>query len=141
MHTTPYIITLTVCSILSIFCVIAMNPSGSGGPVQTNVGEAQRLSSLTFGCFQIRGKNPQVLTGPEPSQKSISTLPDQDHTQMEGRRPSTGQNTNLISYFTQSIANDYLKRQFTQNKNISSFIYPSKPVYGTQQRSLDESNV
>ncbi|XP_057198599.1 pleckstrin homology domain-containing family H member 2-like isoform X2 [Triplophysa rosa] len=57
--------------------------------VQANVGEAQRLSSLTFGCFQIRGKNPQVLTGPEPSQKSISTLPDQDHTHMEGRRPST----------------------------------------------------
>ncbi|XP_056617338.1 pleckstrin homology domain-containing family H member 2 [Triplophysa dalaica] len=67
----------------------ATNPSAPGGPVQANVGEAKRLSSLTFGCFQIRGKNPQVLTGPEPSQKSISTLLDQDHTHMEGRRPST----------------------------------------------------
>uniref|UniRef100_A0A673G1C2 Pleckstrin homology domain-containing family H member 2-like n=1 Tax=Sinocyclocheilus rhinocerous TaxID=307959 RepID=A0A673G1C2_9TELE len=38
--------------------------------VQPSVGEAQRLSSLTFGCFQIRGKSPQVLTGPEPAQKS-----------------------------------------------------------------------
>nr|XP_055026906.1 pleckstrin homology domain-containing family H member 2 [Misgurnus anguillicaudatus]XP_055026907.1 pleckstrin homology domain-containing family H member 2 [Misgurnus anguillicaudatus]XP_055026908.1 pleckstrin homology domain-containing family H member 2 [Misgurnus anguillicaudatus] len=66
--------------------VQAMTPLCSGGPVQPNGGEAQRLSSLTFGCFQIRGKNPQVLAGPEPSQKSIGTLPDQDHTR---RRPST----------------------------------------------------
>ncbi|XP_052007697.1 pleckstrin homology domain-containing family H member 2-like [Xyrauchen texanus] len=57
---------------------------GSGGLVQSSVGEAQRLSSLTFGCFQIRGKSPQVLAGLEPSQKSISTLLDQDC-----RRPST----------------------------------------------------
>lgn len=42
--------------------------------LQPNVGEPQRLSSLTFGCFQIRGKSPQVQTGPEPSQRSISTL-------------------------------------------------------------------
>ncbi|KTG46679.1 hypothetical protein cypCar_00014405 [Cyprinus carpio] len=62
---------------------------GSGGPVQPNVGEAQRLSSLTFGCFQIRGKSPQVLTGPEPSKKSISTLPDRDPTHKDCRRPST----------------------------------------------------
>lgn len=36
-------------------------------------GEAQRLSSLTFGCFQVRGKNPQVLTGPEPSHRALSS--------------------------------------------------------------------
>ncbi|XP_031139983.1 pleckstrin homology domain-containing family H member 2 [Sander lucioperca] len=36
-------------------------------------GEAQRLSSLTFGCFQVRGKSPQVLTGPAPCQRSLST--------------------------------------------------------------------
>uniref|UniRef100_A0A146X4C5 Pleckstrin domain-containing family H member 2 n=1 Tax=Fundulus heteroclitus TaxID=8078 RepID=A0A146X4C5_FUNHE len=35
--------------------------------------EAQRLSSLTFGCFQVRGKNPQVLTGPAPSQRTLCT--------------------------------------------------------------------
>ncbi|XP_051507154.1 pleckstrin homology domain-containing family H member 2 isoform X2 [Myxocyprinus asiaticus] len=57
---------------------------GSGGSIQSSVGEAQRLSSLTFGCFQITGKSPQILTGLEPSQKSISTLLDQDF-----RRPST----------------------------------------------------
>ncbi|KAG1935917.1 pleckstriny domain-containing family H [Pimephales promelas] len=62
---------------------------GSGGPVQPSVGEAKRLSSLTFGCFQNRGKIPQVLTGPEPSQKSIDTLPDHDHTLMDCKRPST----------------------------------------------------
>lgn len=38
-------------------------------------GEAQRLSSLTFGCFQVRGKSPQVLTGPEPSQRTLSAQP------------------------------------------------------------------
>lgn len=36
-------------------------------------GEAQRLSSLTFGCFQVRGKNPQVLTGPAPLQRTLSS--------------------------------------------------------------------
>uniref|UniRef100_A0A673FX66 Pleckstrin homology domain-containing family H member 2-like n=1 Tax=Sinocyclocheilus rhinocerous TaxID=307959 RepID=A0A673FX66_9TELE len=56
--------------------------------VQPSVGEAQRLSSLTFGCFQIRGKSPQVLTGPEPAQKSVSTLPDREPTHTDCRRPS-----------------------------------------------------
>lgn len=37
-----------------------------GPNVACRAGEAQRLSSLTFGCFQVRGKNPQVLTGPKP---------------------------------------------------------------------------
>ncbi|XP_077437927.1 pleckstrin homology domain-containing family H member 2 [Vanacampus margaritifer] len=36
-------------------------------------GEAHRVSSLTFGCFQVRGKSAQVLTGPLPSQRSLST--------------------------------------------------------------------
>ncbi|XP_061693306.1 pleckstrin homology domain-containing family H member 2 isoform X2 [Syngnathoides biaculeatus] len=36
-------------------------------------GEAHRVSSLTFGCFQVRGKSAQVLTGPIPSQRSLST--------------------------------------------------------------------
>ncbi|XP_073690761.1 pleckstrin homology domain-containing family H member 2 [Garra rufa] len=80
----------------------ALEPTlSSGGPVQPSVGEAQRLSSLTFGCFQIRGKSPQVLTGPEPSQKSISTLPDhsgmkQDCPDAEcvGRCPMAGSEDN-----------------------------------------------
>uniref|UniRef100_A0A9J8D5T5 Pleckstrin homology, MyTH4 and FERM domain containing H2 n=1 Tax=Cyprinus carpio carpio TaxID=630221 RepID=A0A9J8D5T5_CYPCA len=77
-------------SVMLLCCVLAMELTlGSGGPVQPNVGEAQRLSSLTFGCFQIRGKSPQVLTGPEPSKKSISTLPDRDPTHKDCRRPST----------------------------------------------------
>uniref|UniRef100_A0A3Q0S9G6 Pleckstrin homology, MyTH4 and FERM domain containing H2 n=1 Tax=Amphilophus citrinellus TaxID=61819 RepID=A0A3Q0S9G6_AMPCI len=36
-----------------------------GPGVLCRPGEAQRLSSLTFGCFQVRGKSPQVLTGPD----------------------------------------------------------------------------
>lgn len=35
-------------------------------------GEAHRVSSLTFGCFQVRGESAQVLTGPVPSQRSLS---------------------------------------------------------------------
>ncbi|XP_039594175.1 pleckstrin homology domain-containing family H member 2-like isoform X1 [Polypterus senegalus] len=31
-------------------------------------GEAQRLSSLTFGCFQVRPKNPNVISGPKHGQ-------------------------------------------------------------------------
>uniref|UniRef100_A0A671V739 Pleckstrin homology, MyTH4 and FERM domain containing H2 n=1 Tax=Sparus aurata TaxID=8175 RepID=A0A671V739_SPAAU len=46
---------------------------GGGRGVLCRPGEAQRLSSLTFGCFQVRGKNPQVLTGPAPSQRTLST--------------------------------------------------------------------
>ncbi|XP_053188878.1 pleckstrin homology domain-containing family H member 2 [Scomber japonicus] len=47
--------------------------SGGGRGVLCRPGEAQRLSSLTFGCFQVRGKSPQVLTGPAPSQRTLST--------------------------------------------------------------------
>ncbi|KAG5831318.1 hypothetical protein ANANG_G00302510 [Anguilla anguilla] len=43
------------------------------GTAQPKPGEAQRLSSLTFGCFQVRAKSPQVLTGPEPARRTIST--------------------------------------------------------------------
>ncbi|XP_070771772.1 pleckstrin homology domain-containing family H member 2 [Enoplosus armatus] len=46
---------------------------GGGRGVLCRPGEAHRLSSLTFGCFQVRGKSPQVLTGPEPSRRTLST--------------------------------------------------------------------
>uniref|UniRef100_A0A3P8UK39 Pleckstrin homology, MyTH4 and FERM domain containing H2 n=1 Tax=Cynoglossus semilaevis TaxID=244447 RepID=A0A3P8UK39_CYNSE len=49
---------------------------GRGAP--SRPGGAQRLSSLTFGCFQVRGKNPQVLTGPTPSQRTLSTQEESD---------------------------------------------------------------
>uniref|UniRef100_A0A672TCI7 Pleckstrin homology, MyTH4 and FERM domain containing H2 n=1 Tax=Sinocyclocheilus grahami TaxID=75366 RepID=A0A672TCI7_SINGR len=85
-------------SVMFLCFVLAMELTlGPGGPVQPSVGEAQRLSSLTFGCFQIRGKSPQVLTGPEPAQKSVSTLPDREPTHTDCRRPSAGQKTDMIS--------------------------------------------
>lgn len=98
-------------SVMFLCCVLVMEQTlGSGVLVQPSVGEARRLSSLTFGCFQNRGKIPQVLTGPEPSQKSIGTLPDRDHTHMDCRRPSTGQKTNIISsvVWPKLIANNLL---------------------------------
>ncbi|XP_072247559.1 pleckstrin homology domain-containing family H member 2 [Leuresthes tenuis] len=51
---------------------------GGGLGVLCRPGEAQRLSSLTFGCFQVRGKNPQVLTGPAPSQRTLCTQGETD---------------------------------------------------------------
>uniref|UniRef100_UPI0037E74C52 pleckstrin homology domain-containing family H member 2 n=1 Tax=Semicossyphus pulcher TaxID=241346 RepID=UPI0037E74C52 len=47
--------------------------AAGGRGVLSRPGEAQRLSSLTFGCFQVRGKSPQVLTGPAPSLRTLST--------------------------------------------------------------------
>ncbi|XP_077470135.1 pleckstrin homology domain-containing family H member 2 [Stigmatopora argus] len=41
--------------------------------VSCKPGEAQRVSSLTFGCFHVNGKSAQVLKGPIPSQRSLST--------------------------------------------------------------------
>uniref|UniRef100_A0A672ZY41 Pleckstrin homology domain containing, family H (with MyTH4 domain) member 2 n=1 Tax=Sphaeramia orbicularis TaxID=375764 RepID=A0A672ZY41_9TELE len=58
-------------------------------------GEAQRLSSLTFGCFQVRGKSPQVLTGPAPSQRTLST-----QGEAEGR-DKTGKTSHSCRYANQ----------------------------------------
>lgn len=53
-------------------------------------GEAQRLSSLTFGCFQVRGKNPQVLTGPAPSQRTLSTQEEMETLRETTRKSERG---------------------------------------------------
>ncbi|KAG7229889.1 hypothetical protein INR49_009606 [Caranx melampygus] len=69
--------------------------SSSGRGVLCRPGEAQRLSSLTFGCFQVRGKNPQVLTGPAPSQRTISTQGEteaRDETEDHSASESLGDN-------------------------------------------------
>ncbi|KAG7462638.1 hypothetical protein MATL_G00186960 [Megalops atlanticus] len=55
-------------------------------------GEAQRLSSLTFGCFQVRAKSPQVLTGPEPARRTITGQQEGGQT-AEGTDKSTKQNS------------------------------------------------
>lgn len=54
------------------FTAFEQRCGGTGG-TQCCPGEAQRLSSLTFGCFQVKTKIPQVLTEPEPSQRSLSS--------------------------------------------------------------------
>ncbi|XP_030627827.1 pleckstrin homology domain-containing family H member 2 isoform X2 [Chanos chanos] len=54
--------------------------------VHPRPGQAQRLSSLTFGSFQLRGKNPQVLSSPQPIQHSVSV---QSHARDADRRPSS----------------------------------------------------
>lgn len=58
------------CKTPGLFAAFEQKPSGGRGFLDCP-GEAQRLSSLTFGCFQVRGKNPQVLSGPSPSQRSL----------------------------------------------------------------------
>ncbi|XP_030603638.1 pleckstrin homology domain-containing family H member 2 isoform X2 [Archocentrus centrarchus] len=66
-----------------------------GPGVLCRPGEAQRLSSLTFGCFQVRGKSPQVLTGPAPSQKTLST-----QGETEGRDKADKSNKKTVSSVT-----------------------------------------
>ncbi|XP_023281667.1 pleckstrin homology domain-containing family H member 2 [Seriola lalandi dorsalis] len=60
-----------------------------GGRVLCRPGEAHRLSSLTFGCFQVRGKNPQVLTGPAPSQRTLSPQGDTEGRDETGKNKQT----------------------------------------------------
>uniref|UniRef100_A0A3Q1G8E2 Pleckstrin homology domain containing, family H (with MyTH4 domain) member 2 n=1 Tax=Acanthochromis polyacanthus TaxID=80966 RepID=A0A3Q1G8E2_9TELE len=60
-----------------------------GRGVLCRPGEAQRLSSLTFGCFQVRGKNPQVLTGPAPSQRTLSTQGETESRDKSGKSPQS----------------------------------------------------
>ncbi|XP_058238898.1 pleckstrin homology domain-containing family H member 2 isoform X1 [Hemibagrus wyckioides] len=47
---------------------------GHRGSDHAKPGQAQRLSSLTFGCFHVQGKSPQVRTGPVPVQKSTGSV-------------------------------------------------------------------
>ncbi|XP_063047989.1 pleckstrin homology domain-containing family H member 2 [Engraulis encrasicolus] len=47
----------------------------SATSLHSRPGEAHRLSSLTFGCFQVRGKSPQVMTGPQSPQRPICSEP------------------------------------------------------------------
>ncbi|TRY88747.1 hypothetical protein DNTS_029676 [Danionella cerebrum] len=95
--------------------------NGSSCTAQDTVGEAQRLSSLTFGCFQIRGKSPQVQTAPGPSLKTISTPSDQDHMQMVNRRCSTGYSE--------------MKPDFPETLNVSRCSEVGSEDEGEQERS------
>uniref|UniRef100_A0A8C1A1U4 Pleckstrin homology, MyTH4 and FERM domain containing H2 n=1 Tax=Cyprinus carpio carpio TaxID=630221 RepID=A0A8C1A1U4_CYPCA len=100
-------------SVMFLCFVLAKEPTlGSCGPVQPIVGEAQRLSSLTFGCIQIRGKSPQVLTGPEPAQKSVSTLPDREPTHTDRLRFSrpTSETYHTASDDSSSLFDDDMQR-------------------------------
>lgn len=83
------------------FTAFEKKRGGTAG-VQCCPGEAQRLSSLTFGCFQVKAKSPQVLTGPEPSQRSLSSPENQgqDKTGRASTRQSCGCELSLcMGYF------------------------------------------
>uniref|UniRef100_A0A7N6ARU4 Pleckstrin homology domain containing, family H (with MyTH4 domain) member 2 n=1 Tax=Anabas testudineus TaxID=64144 RepID=A0A7N6ARU4_ANATE len=81
------------------FCYTVIIPKasykcGGGQGVLCRPGEAQRLSSLTFGCFQVRGKNPQVLVGPSPSQRTLSTQGETEGRDKAGKSPQIHSYTN-----------------------------------------------
>ncbi|KAF7710663.1 pleckstrin homology domain-containing family H member 2 [Silurus meridionalis] len=59
--------------------------TGPRGSDHAKPGQAQRLSSLTFGCFHVQGKSPQVRTGHIPNQKSTGSVCT-THTHTECRR-------------------------------------------------------
>ncbi|XP_027006068.2 pleckstrin homology domain-containing family H member 2 [Tachysurus fulvidraco] len=63
---------------------------GHRGSDHTKPGQAQRLSSLTFGCFHVQGKSPQVRTGPMPVQRSTSDCGNKQDTETEAVCPSSG---------------------------------------------------
>lgn len=85
---------------------------GGGGGVLPKPGEAQRLSSLTFGCFQVRGKSPQVLIGPEPSQRTLSTQPEREAEgdDKTGKTPgATGSMQWICSCFLLNVLRSHLQ--------------------------------
>ncbi|KAM9476627.1 pleckstrin homology domain-containing family H member 2 isoform 1-T1 [Clarias gariepinus] len=48
--------------------------AGCKGSDHAQPGQAQRISSLTFGCFNVQGKSPQVRAGPMPVQRSAGSV-------------------------------------------------------------------
>lgn len=94
---------------------------GGGRGVLCQPGEAQRLSSLTFGCFQVRGKNPQVLTGPAPSQRTLSTQGETEGRDKAGKSPQIHNYGNRNSFVSQDIfgLNETLGKSWTQEDMVS----------------------
>lgn len=66
-------------------------------------GEAQRLSSLTFGCFQTRGKNPQVLPGPEAFLRTPCSKEETQGGVKTGKSSYNHTHGNVLSAFMGSI--------------------------------------
>lgn len=78
-----------------LFAAFEQKPSGGHGVLDCP-GEAQRLSSLTFGCFQVKGKSPQVLSGPAPSQRSLSVQGESDDREEAGKNLTAGHMSNEV---------------------------------------------
>uniref|UniRef100_A0A8C5DWV9 Pleckstrin homology domain containing, family H (with MyTH4 domain) member 2 n=1 Tax=Gouania willdenowi TaxID=441366 RepID=A0A8C5DWV9_GOUWI len=76
-----FMIVLIYIIIIIIITFFSFEQKCAAGHLPHRPGEAQRLSSLTFGCFQVRGKNPQVQTGPAPCQRTLNT---QDQSEDQG---------------------------------------------------------
>jgi len=76
-----------MCVCVCVYLAAFEQKCGGGLGVLCRPGEAQRLSSLTFGCFQVRGKNPQVLTGPAPSQRTLCMQGETDARDATGKSP------------------------------------------------------
>uniref|UniRef100_A0A8C4SX41 Pleckstrin homology, MyTH4 and FERM domain containing H2 n=1 Tax=Erpetoichthys calabaricus TaxID=27687 RepID=A0A8C4SX41_ERPCA len=90
-------------------------------------GEAQRLSSLTFGCFQVRPKNPNVISGPKHGQHLTAC------TQKEGPadRMSPGRQQSRVllpSELEKEPKTDTVAKQL-----------PSRESLDKQQANLDSS--
>lgn len=83
--------------------VFAAFEQNRGGGVLCRPGEAQRLSSLTFGCFQTRGKNPQVLPGPEASLRTPSSKGETQGRVKTGKSSYNHSHGNVLSTFMGSI--------------------------------------
>ncbi|XP_075933156.1 pleckstrin homology domain-containing family H member 2 isoform X2 [Anarhichas minor] len=95
--------------------------SGGGRGVLCRPGEAQRLSSLTFGCFQVRGKSPQVLTGPAPCQRTLSTQGETKGRDATGKSPQIHKQTGPLEDDSASESLDESTRG-PESRGISSVL-------------------
>ncbi|XP_044070664.1 pleckstrin homology domain-containing family H member 2 isoform X2 [Siniperca chuatsi] len=91
---------------------------GGGRGVLCRPGEAQRLSSLTFGCFQVRGKSPQVLTGPAPSQRTLSTQGEnegRDKTEKSNKQATSSGTDGEVQRPDQTLEDDSASESLGEN--------------------------
>ncbi|KAI3362950.1 hypothetical protein L3Q82_011620, partial [Scortum barcoo] len=100
---------------------------GAGQGILCRPGEAQRLSSLTFGCFQVRGKSPQVLTGPAPSQRTLSTQGEtegRDQTEKTGKQKASSGMDGEVQTLEEDSASESLSENACgpESRGVSSML-------------------
>ncbi|MBN3294204.1 PKHH2 protein, partial [Polypterus senegalus] len=107
-------------------------------------GEAQRLSSLTFGCFQVRPKNPNVISGPKHGQHLTACT----QKEVPAERMSPGRQQSREKEHDKDTANQDIGRsqvllpselEKEPKTNAVAKQLPSRDSLDKQQANLDPS--